>query len=356
MNKILVQADGKIIVGGDENGDFALARYLPNGTPDPSFGNGGMTTSDFGGIEAIYNIGIRSGRLYTYDGNSSDILAAYRLNSWTPPTFLNDKTIVLDAGCAGNDGNISIIPTSGTAPYMYSIDGGANYVSGPGNGYTFQNLSAGTYQLRLKDANGCESAVIAKEVKTVYWSPTFLNNAQIVLDASCNGNDGAISIIPTCGVSPFQYSIDGGATYVAGPDRGYTFQGLAASTYQLRLKDGNGNQSAVVTRQVKPSAFGSCATLSAINQRLRSSAIEATSVRAYPNPSRGQFRIQLTGFASTRVQVSVLDARGSIVQTRTVNANEGNSFDVNLTGKAKGLYFVRVVSDKGIRVQKVQVQ
>lgn len=47
IHAILVQEDGKIVVGGDSDQgtasgiDFALARYLPNGTLDAGFGNGG---------------------------------------------------------------------------------------------------------------------------------------------------------------------------------------------------------------------------------------------------------------------------------------------------------------------------
>lgn len=275
----------------------------------------------------------------------------------TPPTFLNDPTIVLDASCTGSDGNISIIPKSGTAPFMYSIDGGATYVSGADAGHTFQNLAPGTYQLRLKDSYGCESAIVSREVKRVYGGPTFLNDNTIVLNASCNKNDGNISIIPTCGAAPFMYSIDGGATYVAGPNGGYTFMGLAPGMYQLRLKDANGNQSAVIAREVKANAFGPCATLSAINPRLSSSALDqALQLRAYPNPSHGQFQVQLGGSGLGKLQVQILDSRGSVIEQRSLTAKEGTTFPVNLQGKAKGIYLVRVISDKGVQIQKVQVQ
>jgi hypothetical protein len=281
----------------------------------------------------------------------------------TPPTFLNNLQIVLDASECGNDGNISIIPLSGTAPFMYSIDGGATYVPGGNAGHTFQELAAGTYQLRLKDANGCESAVVTREVRpNVYpcnnapcTPPTFLNNSQIVLDASCNGGDGAIYIIPTSGTAPFMYSIDGGATYVSGPNAGYAFQNLSAGTYQLRLKDSKGCESAVVTREVKANAYGPCA-IQAVNPRLRSAAMDNAEVRAYPNPSRGQFQVQLKRFGAERVQVQILDARGSVVQSRQVNAAETNTVDVNLSGKAKGLYLIRVVGQKGTQTSKVTIQ
>ena len=66
--------------------------------------------------------------------------------------------------------------------------------------------------------------------------------------------------------------------------------------------------------------------------------------------------MQLQRFGSARVQVQVLDSRGSVLQTRTVNAQETNTVEVNLTGKAKGLYLIRVVSDKGTQTQKITVQ
>jgi uncharacterized delta-60 repeat protein len=57
---VVLQRDGAILVGGratiKDNGDFALARYLPNGVLDPTFGRGGWVTTDFGGGEG-YSFG-----------------------------------------------------------------------------------------------------------------------------------------------------------------------------------------------------------------------------------------------------------------------------------------------------------
>jgi uncharacterized delta-60 repeat protein len=370
--KILPQPDGKIIIGGGydngQNNDFALARYNSDGTLDPSFGNGGVTISDFGGNEVILNMGIANSRLYAYDGSSSDILAAYRLNTstplCTPPTFLNNNQIVLDASECGNDGNISIIPLSGTAPFMYSINGGATYFEGPASGRTFQELPVGTYQLRLKDANGCESAIVTREIKLVYGAPcrsctppTFLNDQTIVLDALCSGSLGNISIIPLSGTAPFMYSIDGGVTYVSGPNQGYTFQNVAPGTYQLRLKDANGCESAPVTRTVN--VVGPCEIrvpfVKGNNQQGRNDD-GSIAASVYPNPSSGQFRVQLHSFGSAKMQVQILDSRGSVVEQKQVNASKGSTLSFNLSGKAKGLYLIRVVDQSGITVSKLLIQ
>ncbi|WP_278021008.1 SprB repeat-containing protein [Flavobacterium ginsengisoli] len=70
-----------------------------------------------------------------------------------PPFYtvaLNTKTNVKCFG--GNDGTIQIKATNGTAPYTYYINGGTT----PN---TLQNLTAGTYDIKVVDANGCSANV-----------------------------------------------------------------------------------------------------------------------------------------------------------------------------------------------------
>jgi uncharacterized delta-60 repeat protein len=43
-----IQSDGKIVAVGSSNGDIALARYLPNGALDTSFGSVGKRTTNLG--------------------------------------------------------------------------------------------------------------------------------------------------------------------------------------------------------------------------------------------------------------------------------------------------------------------
>jgi uncharacterized delta-60 repeat protein len=51
---LVLQPDGKLVAAGFSGGDFALARYLPDGSLDPMFGTGGLVTTDFGGAaEAV---------------------------------------------------------------------------------------------------------------------------------------------------------------------------------------------------------------------------------------------------------------------------------------------------------------
>jgi hypothetical protein len=327
--------------------------------------NGGTTY--VAGPDAGYGFqGLASGtyklRLKDANGCESAIVErVVKLNcatTCTPPTFVNNNLIILDATCANNDGNINIIPTSGTAPFMYSINGGTTYVAGPNAGYGFQNLPLGTYKLRLKDANGCESAIVERQVKLVCNActpPTFVNNNLIVLDASCGKSDGAINIIPTSGTAPFMYSINGGATYVAGPNAGYGFQNLPAGTYQLRLKDSRGCESAIVERTVKN--YYNCPGITVSANTFAAPLLSNKDVIAtYPNPNNGQFKLLLQSFTSPKAEVSIFDAKGTLIQKRSLNLTQNTIADFDLKAKAAGLYLIKIVTANGTKDIKVVVQ
>jgi parallel beta-helix repeat protein len=295
------------------------------------------------------------------------------VQTYSKPAFVNNNLIVLDANCGNSDGNISIIPTQGVAPFMYSIDGGLTYKNGPNGGLGFQNLAAGVYRLRIKDATGTESDIVDKTVKSLNCPtsatctpPKFINNGLIVLDASCNNNDGNISIIPTRGVAPFQYSIDGGATYVKGPDAGYGFMNLSAGSYRLRLKDANGCESDIVEKNVRvvygAPCFGSSS--SAVSSTTTTSpnraisdlpVVQAENVKVYPNPSNGEFKVQLLNYGGA-TEVSVIDAKGAVIKKNKISATNGSVIDYNLKGQARGLYYIRITSTTGTKTFKVVIQ
>src|SRR5919112_630330 len=81
------------------------------------------------------------------------------LSECLQPTFRNDPTIYRACKNGLDNGGAWIVPTSGTPPFKYSIDGGKTYVDGPDEIFGFDDLKPGTYQLRMKSAKGCESDI-----------------------------------------------------------------------------------------------------------------------------------------------------------------------------------------------------
>lgn len=127
---------------------------------------------------------------------------------------------------SGNNGKIVIAATGGTAPYSYSLNGGA-YQSG-----NIFNVGAGTYTVDVKDANGCTIPPITNINVT---QPAALTAAPATTNATCDGgNNGTINIVPAGGTSPYQYAISGGTFQTAS-----NFN-VAPGTYDITVKDVNG--------------------------------------------------------------------------------------------------------------------
>lgn len=57
---IIIQSDGKIIVGGDAENKFALVRYTSTGQLDTNFGSQGKVLTTIGNVSAIYGLSVQS--------------------------------------------------------------------------------------------------------------------------------------------------------------------------------------------------------------------------------------------------------------------------------------------------------
>jgi uncharacterized delta-60 repeat protein len=102
--RIALQSDGRIVAAGrkgiffyptdQRKGNVALARYNPDGSLDPAFGNGGIVTNDFGqGLEsyALALIIQPDGRIVIAGESAYEFLVArYQSNGLPDTTFGND--------------------------------------------------------------------------------------------------------------------------------------------------------------------------------------------------------------------------------------------------------------------------
>jgi gliding motility-associated-like protein len=133
---------------------------------------------------------------------------------------------------AGN-GTITVTPSSGMAPYTYSLDG-APGVPGP-SPFTFTNVPAGNHNVIATDAFGCVTPAIPVTVAT---GPPLATTASKT-DALCNGTaTGSITVVqPVLGTGPYQYSLDG-ITWQISP----VFNGLPAGTYTVYFRESLGCQ------------------------------------------------------------------------------------------------------------------
>ncbi|MEH2043413.1 DUF4347 domain-containing protein, partial [Nostoc sp.] len=135
---LVVQADGKILVAGESNGDFALARYNSDGSLDTSFSSDGKVTTDFGLLpnEIAYSLAVQADGKILVAGVSNNDFALVRYNSdgSIDTTFDNDGKVSTDLGLLTldiayglvqqPDGKIIVAGTDGTdfAVVRYLVD------------------------------------------------------------------------------------------------------------------------------------------------------------------------------------------------------------------------------------------
>ncbi|MBL7771777.1 MAG: gliding motility-associated C-terminal domain-containing protein, partial [Chitinophagaceae bacterium] len=140
------------------------------------------------------------------------------------PTLL---TASLSAGsilCNGNTTTLTASANGGTTPYQYSVNGGSFQAAN-----LFNNTVAGTYTLTVKDGNNCTVSTTLTVTQ-----PTTLTASASSTAILCNGGSAVITATDGGGVSPYQYSLNGGSYQSAS-----TFSGMNAGTYTIIVKDAN---------------------------------------------------------------------------------------------------------------------
>jgi gliding motility-associated-like protein len=136
-----------------------------------------------------------------------------------------------DVKCFGGaDGTITLTPAGGVAPFIYALLPSTTFQTSS----TITGLSAGSHTIRVKDNVGCtkDTTIIIAEPVQLTASAVKDNNA------TCEGNDGGITVTAAGGTAPYQYSIDNGVTFQAAG----VFTNAVNATYSgnIKVKDANG--------------------------------------------------------------------------------------------------------------------
>jgi gliding motility-associated-like protein len=153
--------------------------------------------------------------------------------SITEPDLLNfsNVTIIQPTTC---DGTGTITVNSSIAA-QYSFDDGVTWSANA----TATNLQPGTYNVKIKDASGCQSASQYVLINRIYLSDPLFSIIQPVC-----GTGGTISV----NTNAHLYSFDDGVTWVSNA----IATNLPAGAYLIKIKQANGCESNSVYTYLEP--------------------------------------------------------------------------------------------------------
>ncbi|WP_412560894.1 T9SS type B sorting domain-containing protein [Winogradskyella sp. MIT101101] len=218
--------------------------------------------------------------------------------------------------CEITDGNYEIevtLDTAGTAPYSYSINGGAFQTqTAP---FTISNVFAGTHTIEIQDAYGCGNLI------SVDIDEPLDIAADVTALPSCNNDDGEITVTGSGGSGSYTYSISPNPASIS--LSGNTFNGVPSGIYTITITDTVLSCTSETTVSV-PEAILPMFTLT------------SSSVTCFGD-NTGTFDINVTNYTGAYTY-EVFDSLGTSV-TGVVNANTSTN-PLTVTGMQAGTFSV----------------
>lgn len=313
---------------GTANGEIDLG-VVTGGTGPYTYSIDGTNFSSstvFSGLSAsTYTITVQ-------DNNSCLYTTSITVSNTSGPSATTYS--VTDESCGSANGAISISSvTGGSSPYQYSLDGGA-FVSST----LFNNLSAGSHTVTVKDNSGCTYDEVFNVANTS--GPGAV--AVTVTDETCGNANGSVDITGvTSGTAPYQYDFNG-----QGLSSATTYSNLTQGTYSLQVVDANSctydttisvSSSSGITSTTNTLIDESCGQL---NGSIEVHVVQGGSAPYQYSINGGAAGVDsvFTGLAAGSYTVEVIDALScTYTQTLVVNGQSGpTAADSTITAESCG--------------------
>jgi len=219
-------------------------------------------------------------------------------------TGLAANTIALGYGAAS--ANITVTNTTSAGPTNYAWTATTGLSNINGNPAVFTPSASGTYSFSGTATNeyGC-TAPVSATVK--------------VIDVRCGNKNDKVLVCQKTGSAKNPW------VQIC----------IAPSAVATHLANGStlGNCPVVASRGVAPEAVA-----------------KVSAGKIYPNPGKGVFELQLIDYTAGKVQVQVVDAYGKLISDRSIEvSSQRENFSFDMSAQASGVYYVRVVSNEGVK-------
>lgn len=307
------EANVNISCNGGNNGSITITPAGGTGPYQYKLNNGALQTSNqfINLTAAAYNITIT-------DANNCSVTKSVTL---TQPAAISNTPSFEEVKCFGAaTGKITVTAAGGVSPFQYKLGTGVLQSSN-----VFNNLSAGTYNVIVTDANNCE---VTQSI-TVTQRPQLVAAITAVNPDAGNRFVGSLSVAGSGGTAPYEYSNNGGA---------YQTSGNFSNNYvigqnTISIKDANGctiTSSKIIELIVTPDTWKSF-------------------IKVYPNPSDGRFSLEIRGIeVGNQFSIVIFDQKGSLVNRfETGSINSGTYLKQLNNGQlSAGVYTMRIQSAK----------
>lgn len=302
----------------------ALCNGQPNGTIQLAISGGtgpfNYTWSNGSNQKDLVNVFAGTYAVTVTDANGCTFSDTYTIGE---PDAIDMVFDVTNTSCFGDtDGSITVTPSGGTAPYSYVWSNGSTSKD-------LVNISGGTYNLTIVDANNC----------TLTRSVVVGDSRDLTVDIQkrdvlCKGeSSGYIALDVTGGSGSYTYSWNTG-------DTSDQLNDLAAGVYEVLISDAAGcatTASVVVSEpaEVLSLQLADYADLLCFGERSATiTALPQGGVAPYTYLwSNGERTSQINGLGAGTYSVTVTDANGCFVQQEVTISQPAAPITINTSGK-----------------------
>ncbi len=228
----------------------------------------------------------------------------------TVPAPLKDSVITVKNITCFGDSNASIAAkvSGGMAPYTYK------WLPSGGTKDTASGLRAGSYTVTVTDV--CKDSVMAF-VSVTQPSAIVLSDSAKPDNGTCKG---WAKVIASGGTGQLSYSWNGGGTHD-------TISNRCAGNFTCTVTDSNGCSKTIVV------TITSTAGITAIAGH--------QGISIFPNPTGGE--ITITGTKNGDL-IEIYNSLGQLLETKSAG---GTATQLNIAGRANGMYLLRIITQDG---------
>lgn len=248
------------------------------------------------------------------DANYNSAVASTTFDVLEDPCqgFESNATVLQNVSCNGDaNGSFEVSLNNGTAPFTFSI-GNESQDNG-----LFENMSAGSYEITVIDANGC-TATTSIDIT----EPDAIELTAEITDSNSIFGNGSIALTVTGGTGTYTYDWSNGETTANLSD-------LEIGEYSVTVTDEAG-----------------CSITESFTVGGVTANIEAFEINIYPNPVFNEVEVV---HGEKVNQITLIDAQGKIIRAQKT---EGKQTLLDMKALPAGMYFIRLDNGQMNRIIK----